>query len=103
LGVKVPWAQPRLVGALRAMMSVPGVSIILVMWAAMFLFRFRDAVGRVFTWTSLDRLSALTQQMQSTLLGVSGDNPWTLTAIYLALTLAVLASAGAITLRFVRS
>jgi hypothetical protein len=73
------------------------------MWAAMFLFRFRDAVGRVFTWTSLDRLSALTQQMQSTLLGVSGDNPWTLTAIYLALTLAVLASAGAITLRFVRS
>lgn len=94
--------HPRLVGALRTMMSVPGVSIILVMWSAMFLLRFRDTVGRAFSWTSLDRLSAFTREVQNVLVGVSGDNPWTLTAIYAALTLALLASTGAITLRYIR-
>jgi len=96
-------AHSRLTRYFRAMMTVPGIAIILIVWVAMFLLRFRDAVGEVFTWTSLDRLSAMTGEISSALVGVAGGDAYVLTAIYLALTLLVLGSAGAITMKFVRS
>jgi predicted anti-sigma-YlaC factor YlaD len=96
-------AHPHLADVLRAMMSVPGIAIILVLWSAMLLLRFRDTVGLVFTWTSLDRLSAFTQQVQRALVGASGGDSYTLVGVYVALTLVLLASTGAITLRYVRN
>jgi len=96
-------ARPRLVAALRAITSVPGVSIILVVWSAMFLLRFRGTVGEIFTWTTLERLSAITHRISGALVGVSGGDPYTLAAMYVALALLVLGSTGAITLRFIRN
>ena len=95
-------AQSRLTQWFRAMMTVPGIASILVVWSALFLLRYSHAVGQVFTWTSLDRLSMMTNIISSALLGVAGGDAYTLTAIYLALTLLVLGSTGAITLRFIR-
>jgi len=95
-------AHSRLVSIFRTMMSVPGIAIILVVWSAMFLLRFRHTVGEMFSWTSVDRLSAFSDRISGALVGVSGGDPYALIAIYLALALLVLGSTGAITLRFIR-
>jgi hypothetical protein len=95
-------AHPRLLAAFRALMSPAGVSIVLVLWAAMLALRFRHAIGEVFAWTSTDRFSALTNDISNLLLGVARGDALTLTAIYVTLALVVLGSTGFITLRYIR-
>jgi Putative zinc-finger len=96
-------AHPRLVAAFRAVMSPAGIAIVLVFWSAMLALHFRHAIAEVFVWTSKDRFSALLSDMSNALLAVSGGDPYTLTAIYVALALLVLASTGAITMRYIRN
>jgi anti-sigma factor RsiW len=87
----------------RAVMSLPGISILLTMWAAMFALSFRTSLASDLSrYSSLERWKALTDFATRHLTGVTGDNPWTLTAVYVALTLAILGSMGAMTLRYVR-
>jgi anti-sigma factor RsiW len=101
-GPRRAYAHPRLVWALRGMVSVPGVAIILVIWSTLLLYHFRDAVGEALAFSSLERLQVLTARISATLLAVSGGDAWTLSAIYGAIALFVLGSTGIITLRYVR-
>jgi len=95
-------AHPRLITAFRAVMSPAGISIVLMIWAAMLGLRYRHAISEVFVWTSSDRFSALSQDASNLLLDVSRGDPYTLIAMYVALAVIVLGSTGAITLRYIR-
>jgi predicted anti-sigma-YlaC factor YlaD len=87
----------------RATMSVPGISILLVMWGTMFALSFRTNLANDITrYSSLERWKVLTTLATQQLTNLTGGNVWTLTAVYLALTLAILGSMGAMTLRYVR-
>jgi predicted anti-sigma-YlaC factor YlaD len=87
----------------RATMSVPGISILLVMWGTMFALSFRtDLANDITRYSSLERWKALTAFATQQLTSVTGGNVWTLTAVYVALTLAILGSMGAMTLRYIR-
>jgi anti-sigma factor RsiW len=95
-------AHPRLLAAFRALMSPAGISIALTMWAAMLALYFRNQIAQVFVWTSSDRFSALGQDVSNLLVNVSRGDTLVLTGIYVAITVIVLGSMGAITLRYVR-
>ena len=87
----------------RAAMSLPGISILLVMWGTMFALSFRTNLANDITrYSSLERWKALTALATQQLTSITGGNVWVLTAVYLALTLAILGSMGAMTLRYVR-
>jgi hypothetical protein len=87
----------------RAAMSLPGISILLVMWGTMFALSFRTNLANdISRYSSLDRWKALTTLATQQLTNVTGDNVWVLTAVYLTLTLAILGSMGAMTLRYIR-
>ena len=87
----------------RAAMSLPGISILLVMWGTMFALSFRTNLANdISRYSSLDRWRALTTLATQQLTNVTGDNVWVLTAVYLTLTLAILGSMGAMTLRYIR-
>ncbi|HET6347836.1 MAG TPA: zf-HC2 domain-containing protein [Candidatus Krumholzibacteria bacterium] len=96
------FAHPRLVAVFRTMMSPAGVAIILVIWSALFALRFRSTIADVFAYVSSGRFEALTRDISEFLLHLSGGDAYTLTAIYVALTMIVLASTGVITLRYIR-
>jgi hypothetical protein len=96
------FAHPRLVAVFRTIMSPTGIAIALVVWSAMLTLRYRHAIAEVFEWTSRDRFSALSQDISTVLMTISGGDPYLLSAIYVALALAVLASTGAITLKYIR-
>ena len=87
----------------RAAMSVPGISILLVMWGTMFALSFRTHLANDITrYSSLERWKALVVFTTAQITNLTGGNVWTLTAVYVALTLAILGSMGAMTLRYVR-
>jgi predicted anti-sigma-YlaC factor YlaD len=96
------FAHPRLVAAFRGMMSPAGIAVILVMWSTMLAFRFRESIAGVFELSSSERFTALFGDVSSLLLAVARGNEYTLIGIYVALTLIVLGSTGAITLRYIR-
>jgi len=95
-------AQPRLVAAFRGMMSPAGIAIILVMWGTMLAFRFREPIAGVFELSTSERFSALYGDLSTLLMTVARGDAYTLVGIYVVLTLIVLGSTGAITLRYIR-
>jgi anti-sigma factor RsiW len=95
-------AHPRLLAAFRTLMSPAGIGVVLVMWSAMLALRYRHAISEVFAFTETDRFAAVWRDASTLLIGLSGGDAYTLTAIYIALALAVLASTGAITLKYIR-
>lgn len=95
-------AHPRLLAAFRTIMSPAGIAIVLVLWSAMLALRYRHAISEVFAFTATDRFTAVWQDASNLLIGLSGGDAYTLTAIYVALALVVLGSTGAITLRYIR-
>lgn len=94
--------HPRLVAAFRVMMSPAGIAIILVMWSTMLAFRFRESIARAFELSSSEKFTAVYHDLSSLLVTVSRGDEYTLIGIYVALTLVVLGSTGAITLRYIR-
>jgi predicted anti-sigma-YlaC factor YlaD len=87
----------------RAAMSVPGISILLVMWGTMFALSFRTNLANDITrYSSIERWKALVVFTTAQITNVTGNNVWTLSAVYLVLTLAILGSMGAMTLRYIR-
>lgn len=87
----------------RAAMSVPGISILLVMWGTMFALSFRTNLANdISRYSSLERWKALVLFTTAQITNLTGNNVWTLTAVYAALTLAILGSMGAMTLRYIR-
>ncbi|HKW14980.1 MAG TPA: hypothetical protein VJS69_10885 [Candidatus Krumholzibacteria bacterium] len=95
-------SHPRLLAAFRALMSPAGISITLTMWVTLLALHFRHQISQVFAWTTSDRFSALGHDISNLLVNVARGDTLVLTGIYVALTLVVLGSMGAITLRYVR-
>jgi predicted anti-sigma-YlaC factor YlaD len=89
--------------AFRAAMSVPGVAIVLVMWATLLVMRYNDKLtGDISSTTSLERWTALAKRGLDGMVAAAGGDAWTLTAVYGALAIGVIVSAGALTMRLVR-
>lgn len=97
--------RPRLLmRAFRVVTSVPGVAVVLVMWASLLVARYNDRLtGGVGDKTSLERLTAFTKSGLDAMVTAAGGDAWTLTAVYGALAIGVIVSAGALTVRVVRS
>lgn len=92
-----------LIRSFRAIMSVPGVAIVLVMWGGLLFGRYSDRLmGQGTDKTVLERLTAMAQRGLDAMVAAAGGDAWTLTAVYGALAIAVIVSAGAMTMRFVR-
>ncbi len=87
----------------RALMSVPGVAIVLVMWAGLLIGRYSDRLTNDETHkTALERMTAIAQSGLDAMVAAAGGDAWTLTAVYGALAIGLIVSAGALTLRLVR-
>lgn len=97
-------ARPRfLVRCFRVVTSVPGVAIVLVMWATLLIARYNDKLtGGLTDRTSLDRLTGFAKHGVDLMVAAAGGDAWTLTAVYGALAIGVIVSAGALTMRLVR-
>ena len=95
-----PFAHPRLVAVFRAMISPAGIAITLVMWSTLLTLHFRDKIASALL--ASERISSLLDGISQSLMGIAGGDTYTLMAIYIAVALAVLASTGAITLRYIR-
>jgi predicted anti-sigma-YlaC factor YlaD len=92
-----------LIRGFRAVMSVPGVAIVLVMWGALLIGRYSDRLtGEATQKTMLERLTAVAKQGLDAMVAAAGGDAWTLTAVYGALAIGVIVSAGALTMRLVR-
>ena len=97
-------SRPRIfLRSLRALTSVPGVAIVLVMWAGFLVARYSDRLtGGMAEKTTLERMTAFAQRGIDAIVAAGGGDAWTLTAVYGALAIAVIVSAGALTMRLVR-
>jgi len=95
--------HPHLVRVFRVVMSPAGIAAVLVMWVAMLTLHYRDPIGAWLTRFSTERIGVVSQNITSALIELSRGDVLTLSAIYVALALAVLASTGAITLRYIRN
>ena len=95
-------AHPKLIAAFRTMMSPEGIAITLVMWGTMLAFRFRESIANVFQLSSSERFSALFGDVSNLLMTAAGGDAYTLIGIYVVVTLLVLGSMSAITLRYIR-
>lgn len=97
------WHPSLLLRSLRALTSVPGMAIVLVMWAGFLIARYSDRLtGGVMEKTTLDRMVAFAKQGIDGIVALAGGDMSTLTAVYGAVAIAVIVSAGALTMRFVR-
>jgi anti-sigma factor RsiW len=96
-------AHSRLIGAFRGLMSLPGVSIMLTMWATLLALSFSPKIaGGVSRYSSLERWQALADGAVKLLTRGLGDNVWVMIAAYAMLTIVILGSMGSIAYRFVR-
>jgi predicted anti-sigma-YlaC factor YlaD len=93
-----------LVRCLRAVTSVPGIAIVIVMWAGFLIARYSDRLtGDAATQkNTFERMTALAQRGIDAMIAAAGGDVWTLTAVYGALAIGVIVSAGALTMRLVR-
>jgi hypothetical protein len=97
-----PFEHPRLVAVFRAMMSPAGIAIALVMWSTLLTLHFREPIASALIRVSPDRFTIWLQSFSGSLINAAGGDAYTLIAIYVAVALAVLASTGAITLKYIR-
>jgi len=92
-----------LIRCFRAATSIPGVAIVLVMWATLLVARYNNRwAGDIAQTTSLERTSAFAKRGLDAIVAAAGGDAWTLTAVYGALAIGVIVSAGALTMRLVR-
>jgi len=97
------WHPSIFLRSLRALTSVPGMAIVLVMWGGFLIARYSDRLtGGVMEKTTIERLTAFAKRGIDAIVGAAGGDMATLTAVYGALAIAVIVSAGALTIRFVR-
>ena len=94
--------RSRVIRVFRAVTSVPGVAILLAMWAAMFAFSFRVPITRVLSKSTPDNLVGGIDRFADFLVFLTGGNVWMLIGMCTIVALAIAASTGAMTLRYVR-
>jgi hypothetical protein len=93
---------PVLLRAFRALTSVPGVSIVLAMWAGMLALNFREPIGRALSLSTPDRLVGGIDRFADLMVLLTNGNVWLLIAALTMVAFCVAGSMGAMTLRFVR-
>jgi predicted anti-sigma-YlaC factor YlaD len=91
-----------LLRALRALTSVPGVSIVLAMWAGMLAFNFRGPISRALSLSTPDNLVGGIDRFADLLVVLTNGNVWLLIGMCTMVALAIAASTGAMTLRYIR-
>ena len=91
-----------LLRTLRVLTSVPGVSIVLAMWAGMLAFNFRGPIGRALSLSTPDNLVGGIDRFANFLVLLTDGNVWFLIGMCTMVALAIAASTGAMTLRFIR-
>jgi len=97
-----PLVHHRLLRFFRALTSVPGVSIMLAMWAAMLAFNFRVPISRALSFSTPAHLTGDVDRFADLLVLLTGGNTWLLVGIATLVGIGIAASTGALTLRFVR-
>lgn len=91
------------VRGIRLVTSVPGVAIMLVMWATFMVTRYTNRLeSDAAVKTSLERVTAFAKHGIDVMVAAAGGDAWTLTAVYGALAIGVIVSAGALTMKLVR-
>lgn len=95
-------ARRPLVRMFRAVMSVPGVAILLTMWAAMLAFNFRVPIANTLSLSTPHNLVGGFERFADFLVLLTGGNVWVLIGMGTMVAIAIAASTGAMTLRFVR-
>ncbi len=91
------------VRGIRLVTSVPGVAIMLVMWATFMVTRYTNRMeSDAAVKTSLERVTAFAKHGIDVMVAAAGGDAWTLTAVYGALAIGVIVSAGALTMKLVR-
>jgi predicted anti-sigma-YlaC factor YlaD len=88
--------------AFRALTSVPGISIVLAMWAGMLAFNFREPIGRALSLSTPNHLVGGIDRLADLMVFLTNGNVWLLIAALTVVACGVAASMGAMTLRFVR-
>jgi anti-sigma factor RsiW len=101
--VAVP-LRSRVHGVMSSLFSLPGISGMLVVLVGAALFIYRQPITNWFNRTpnvpGSDQLGL--DWLNSVLLQFSGADIWTMTAVYVGLTLLILGSSGAMLMRFLR-
>lgn len=92
----------RLMRAFRSMMSLPGVATLLVVWAGLFAFAFREKIGAAIMAATPDRLTVFQDHLTSALVTAADGNAWTLLAVSILVSVLIVLSTGAMTLRYIR-
>ncbi len=88
---------------LRVATSVPVMATVLAIWAGLLVARYNNVlVDDISHTTSLERLTGYAKRGLDAMVGAAGGDAWTLTAVYGALAIGVIVSAGALTVRLVR-
>ncbi len=88
--------------AFRAMMSAPGVAIVLAMWVAMLTFHFRVPIGDTLSRSTPERLTGGIDRLADLLVTATNGDVWMLIGVFSVVAFAVVASMGAVTLRYIR-
>jgi predicted anti-sigma-YlaC factor YlaD len=91
-----------LVRVFRSAMSVPGVSILLVLWVGMLTWNFRAVIGKALSLSTPDTMSGGFEVLANALVVLTQGNVWLLIGLCIAAAIAVAGSMGAMTLRYVR-
>jgi hypothetical protein len=100
--VPVATPHPILLRAFRVLTSVPGVSILLAMWAGMLAFNFREQIVRALSFSTPNNLVGGIDRFADLLVVLTNGNAWILIGMCTMVAIAIAASTGAMTLRFVR-
>ncbi|MDH4336861.1 MAG: zf-HC2 domain-containing protein [Candidatus Krumholzibacteria bacterium] len=96
------YRRPVLMRAFRAVISVPGISILLAVWAGTLAFNFREPIGRALSFSTPNNLVGGIDRLADQMVFLTDGNVWLLLAALTMVSLFVAASMGAMTLRFVR-
>jgi anti-sigma factor RsiW len=91
-----------LVRVFRATMSVPGVVIVLTMWAGLLAFRFRGVIGHALSFSTPERLGGDAERLADLLVILTNGNVWTLIGLCTLLALVVAGSLSVVALRPLR-
>jgi predicted anti-sigma-YlaC factor YlaD len=94
--------RSRLVRVFRSVMTIPGVAIMLAMWAGLLAFNFRVPIGEALSLSTPDNLTGGIGRLADFLVLLTGGNNWLLIGITTLVAIAIAASTSAMTLRFVR-
>ncbi|HEX5130905.1 MAG TPA: zf-HC2 domain-containing protein [Candidatus Krumholzibacteria bacterium] len=92
----------RLIRAFRATMSVPGIAIVLSVWAGLLALRFRDAIGSALSFSTPGLLTGFSERFANLMVFLTDGNVWVLIGVCSLVAFAIAGSMSAMSLRYLR-